>query len=309
MLAFPSSALGRATPLFPLFFAHVPGFAFLRAPGRGLVMLPLLLVLAVLWLRAKGSGEPLTKELRIAGVSGLIVGLGVVVRLVLGGPLENPPAYSPEVLGTFWTPGHQLLWLTAGLLLALAALWAHSSPIALGVLVVASAAQTGMLFRHGTWTLQRPDSPSFEDLRRVSHLPLYGRLPLLVSNDLREHSEATATSSYTSFMRSAGDRADCFLPIQPLSPQGNPVAFYLSDRVECVADRDAACAGSARAVARRRPERWCSAAMPIARRSAGTADEPPPEAERAQSHPGPDPEPGHARGRHARGGDPRDGVS
>ena len=49
-MAFPFVyALGRATPLFPLFFRHVPGFGSLRVPGRVFVMLPLILVLVALW--------------------------------------------------------------------------------------------------------------------------------------------------------------------------------------------------------------------------------------------------------------------
>ena len=249
-IAFPFAyALGRATPLFPFFFAHVPGFSFLRVPGRSFVMLPLLLFLAVAWLRAprrgpEAEGEPfLGWETRAAAFLTVALGLGWFSWLALGLPVGALPEYCPATLSEYWTPARQFLWLALGLVAAGTALWARASRPALVVLVLATAAQTGMIFRHGTWTQERPLTPTRQDFRRVSHLPLYGENPLEAINEPREESEGTATTAYARFVRAAKGRANCFLPIlRSRGDKGVLLPFYLSDRVECVASREAALA-------------------------------------------------------------------
>ena len=249
-VAFPFAyALGRATPLFPFFFAHVPGFSLIRVPGRALVMLPLLLFLSVLWLRAsrrgqEADGEPFLEwEARAAAFLTIALGLGWLSWLALGRPAGALPEYCPATLSEYWTPVRQILWLALGLVAAVTALRARASRPALVVLILATAAQTGMLFRHGTWTQERPLTPTRQDFRQVSHLPLYGENPLQAINEPREEAEGTATTAYARFVRSAKGRANCFLPILRSRPsRGVLLPFYLTDRVECVANRDAALA-------------------------------------------------------------------
>lgn len=249
LLAFPFVyALGRATPLFAFFFAHVPGFASLRVPGRVFVMLPLLLVFAVLWLRRVAAAreeradEIDPRDLRLASAIALVAGVVVLVRLLAAGASLDLPDYSAASLSSFWTPAQQGIWLAIGMLAALAAAGALTSRVATGLLLVTTIAQTGMLMRHGTWTEARPQSPTREDLRRADHLPLYAGAPLFAGNDLNEHAHGTATTSYAAFMRAAGPRAGCFLPVQnqPRRLKGVLLPFYLSDQVACSADRRAA---------------------------------------------------------------------
>ena len=177
-------SLGRATPLFPFFFAHVPGFSLLRVPGRSFVMLPLVLVLSVLWLRAprrgqEAEGEPFLEwEARAAALLTVALGLGWLSWLALGLPVATLPEYCPATLSEYWTPARQILWLALGLVAAVTALRARASRPAFVVLILAAAVQTGMIFRHGTWTEERPRTPTREDFRRASHTPLYGELPL-----------------------------------------------------------------------------------------------------------------------------------
>jgi hypothetical protein len=247
-LAFPFAyAVGQATPLFPFFFAHVPGFSFLRVPGRSFVMLPLLLVLSVLWLQAcrrEGEGEPFLEwETRAAALLTIALGLGWLSWLALVGPVGALPEYCPATLGEYWTPTRQSLWLALGLVAAVTALRARASRPAFVALILATAVQTGMIFRHGTWRQERPRTPTREDFRRVSHLPLYGENPLQAINEPREESDGTATTAYARFVRTAKGRANCFLPIlRSRGDRGVLLPFYLSDRVECVASREAALA-------------------------------------------------------------------
>ena len=242
-------SLGRATPLFPFFFAHVPGFSLLRVPGRSFVMLPVVLVLSVLWLRAprrgqEAEGEPFLEwEARAAALLTVALGLGWLSWLALGLPVATLPEYCPATLSEYWTPARQILWLALGFVAAVTALRARASRPAFVVLILAAAVQTGMIFRHGTWTEERPRTPTREDFRRASHLPLYGELPLQAINEPREESEGTATTAYARFVRTAKGRANCFLPIlRSRGDRGVLLPFYLSDRVECVASREAALA-------------------------------------------------------------------
>jgi hypothetical protein len=250
VVAFPFVyALGRATPLFPLFFAHVPGFSFIRVPGRSLVMLPLLLFLSTLWLRTgqrgqDADGKPfLEGETRVAAFLTIALGLGWLSWLALGFAAGDLPEYCPATLSEFWTPPRQALWLALGLVVAMTAFRASASRGALVVLVLATAAQTGMVFRHGTWTQERPLTATRLDFRGVSHLPLYGEYPLQAINEPREEAEGTATMAYGRFVRTAKGRANCFLPILRNRPsRGVLVPFYLTDHVECAANREAALA-------------------------------------------------------------------
>jgi hypothetical protein len=238
-------ALGEATPLFPFFFAHVPGFSVLRAPGRSLAMLPLLLVAVALWLqtsRLEREGEPFLEwEVRSAALATLVLTLGGLAWLALGGSGSALPEYCAATLTDYWTPARQALWLGLGVVVTAAALRARARAPAFAVLILATAAQTGMMLRHGTWTRERPSTPTREDFRRVSHLPLYGEAPLHAANEPREQSEGTATAAYSRFVRTAKGRANCFLPVlRNRGDRGVLLPFYLSDRIECVASREVA---------------------------------------------------------------------
>jgi hypothetical protein len=246
-LAFPFVyALGRTTPVFPFCFEHVPGFSFLRVPGRSLAMLPILVSVGALWLRSSGAERAqgqesfLHWELGMAGRATLLLCLGGLAWLALGPP-PALPEYCAAKLSDYWSSGRQALWLGLGAVAAAAALRSRTSRVAFAVLLLATAAQTGMLLRHGTWTTEAPRTATRDEFRRISHLPLYGEEPLLAVNEVGAESEGTATTAYETFVRTAKHRANCLLPIlRGRGDKGVLLPFYLTDRVECVASRAAA---------------------------------------------------------------------
>jgi hypothetical protein len=181
--------------------------------------------------------------MRVAALLTIALGVGWLCWLALGRSTGALPQFCPATLSEFWTPRQQALWLALGLVVAVTAFRARASRGALVVLILATAAQTGMVFRQGTWTQERPVTPTREDFRVAPHLPLYGEYPLQAINEAREEAEGTATMAYGRFVRAAKGRANCFLPILRNRPgQGVLVPFYLTDRVECVPNQEAALA-------------------------------------------------------------------
>ncbi len=234
-------ALGPRTPVHALAFEHVPLLASLRVPGRILVMLPILLFAGLLWLRTLAPGFRLLEGApsRFGRAAGLaFVALGFAS---LAAPAGLPPELSPAALSDFWTPHSRLLWLGLGLGATCALGWAARSRLAVAVLLGATALQTGLMMRHGTWTEQPVPSPTRQEFQVASHLPLYGEGPLMASNELRRRSEGTATLPYARFVRETRDNAACVLPIYPSDrDRGALLPFYLSDAVVCVASREEA---------------------------------------------------------------------
>jgi hypothetical protein len=234
-------ALGPATPVHALTFEHVPLLASLRVPGRILVMLPILLLAGLLWLRALTPGFcPLEGMPRRVGV---VAGLALVALgfASLAAPLGPPHELSPAAISDFWTLGSRLLWVCAGLGATCALVWAARSRPAMAVLLGATALQTGLMLRHGTWTDQPLPTPTRREFQVASHLPLYGEGPLMASNELRRRSEGTATVPYARFLRETADNAACVLPIYASDrDRGVLLPFYLSDAVVCASSREEA---------------------------------------------------------------------
>jgi Bacterial membrane protein YfhO len=232
-------ALGERLPVFPFFFAHVPGFATLRGPGRILYLLPILLFASLVWLRGKEEAPRIGRVLPITGfvlAGAALVALG---RVLLGG--GDLPAFSPASLNAEWTPALRGAWLTLAVVAGLAlAGWALGLRRAGTVLAVVTVVQLLPLLRYGTWVAPRPVTATRAEVQAVNHLPLHAGYPLLATNELRRWSEATATVSYARFMRRTGDWANCYLPVHPDRSRGVVLPFYLSDRVECVTDTAAA---------------------------------------------------------------------
>jgi len=231
-------ALGPATPVFPFFFEHVPGFGFLRVPGRVLVLLPVLAFGGLLCLGAGGE-----RRLREALPSAAAAALGLCLAgLVLVGLRPDSPLggaavheYSGASLSAFWTPGVRAAWLGLGALAAGALLAPGRRELRIGLAALATVAQAWALMRHGTWTEERPSSGRLEAYAAADQLPLYGAAPFQASNDLNEHADATATVAYTRFRQAAGRRANCFLPVDPRRRRfGVLVPFHLSPNVVCV---------------------------------------------------------------------------
>jgi len=234
-------ALGTATPVFPFFFERVPGFGFLRVPGRVLSVLPLLAFASALSMRAASPvalEERLRSALRpaAAGVLGLtLLGLALVA-LRPGSPWGGAAThqYCAASLSGFWSPVHRALWLTCGALAAGGLLYSRRPRATAALVAVASLAQTGMLMRHGTWTEERPRTPALAEFAAAEHLPLYARAPLQASNSLLEEFDGTATVAYGRFVKSARRRANCYLPILPgLREVGVLLPFYLSPSTAC----------------------------------------------------------------------------
>jgi hypothetical protein len=234
-------ALGPRTPLHALVFEHVPLFSSLRVPGRILVIVPLLLFAGLLSLRANSQRWRLLEgwPLRLGVAVGLVlVCLGFASLAVPQGPL---PEFSPATLSTFWTLDHRLLWVAFGLGAALALPWAARSRLAMAALMLATAVQTGLLMRHGTWTEAPRPSADLRDFHVASHLPLYGEAPLMALNEPARMSWGIATVPYARFVREAGPHAGCVLPIHAWQrDRGVLLPFYLSDAVVCVASHEEA---------------------------------------------------------------------
>jgi len=241
-LAFPLLyALGATTPVFPFFFEHVPGFGFLRVPGRALALLPVLAWAGALSMRAV-SPVPLEERLRAALRPAAAAALGLclvglaLVALRPGSPLGGAAVHEfcAASLSGFWSPAHRALWLAAGALAAAALLLPRPARATAALVALATLAQTAMLMRHGTWTAERPRSASLAEFAGADHLPLYAGAPLQANNFLSEESDGTATVSYARFFKSALRTTNCYLPIQPGLRQGGVLLpFYLSPNVEC----------------------------------------------------------------------------
>jgi len=234
-------ALGAATPLFPFFFERVPGFGFLRIPGRALALLPLFAFASALSLRAASPvalEDRLRAALRPAAAAALglsLLGLALVA-LRPGSPLGGTATheYSAASLSDFWSPALRALWLAAGALGAGGLLFPRQPRARAALAALATIAQTSMLMRHGTWTEERPRSASLAEFAAADHLPLYGSAPLQASNFLAEESDGTATVAYARFFKSALRSTNCYLPIHPgLRERGVLLPFYLSPNLAC----------------------------------------------------------------------------
>jgi hypothetical protein len=104
---------------------------------------------------------------------------------------------------------------------------------------VGTVAQAALLLPHGTWTVERPRTPTWAEFAAADHLPLHPTPPLRTdSHLLLEEGLGTATTTYTRFIKAAGPAANCVLP---LHVEGGPEAvvapFYLS-RIACAGDPD-----------------------------------------------------------------------
>ncbi len=238
-------ALGAATPVFPFFFERVPGFGFLRVPGRVLALLPLLAFASALSMRAASLEERLRSALRPAAAAALglcLVGLALVALhpwSPLGGAAVHE--FCAASLSGFWSPANRALWLAAGALAAAGLLFPWPPRTTAAIVALATVAQTTMLMRHGTWTAKRPRSASLAEFAGADHLPLYGAAPLQANNFLSEESDGTATVAYARFFKSALEGTNCYLPIQPgLRVRGVLLPFYLSPNVECARETSAA---------------------------------------------------------------------
>src|SRR6185295_6994827 len=103
-------ALGAATPVFPFFFEHVPGFGYLRVPGRALALLPVLAWAGALSVRA-ASPVPLEERLRTALRPAAAAALGLclvglaLVALRPGSPLGGAAVHEfcAASLSGFWS--------------------------------------------------------------------------------------------------------------------------------------------------------------------------------------------------------------
>jgi hypothetical protein len=253
-LAFPFTyALGALSPVFLLFFRYVPGFASIRAPGRALYMLPLLLVAGGAWLARSregkgGDGDRVGFEATLAvarrwsgwlnlAVCAVAVLLVVLVPgHVLGGHAAE--RFSPAVLTGAWPAWKRVLWLGLGVVAALTFALRVRSRAGPPLLLGATLGQTLLVFHAGTWMEARHETPPLERFRMANHLPLYGESPFFASNTVLENTAGSATVAYTLYYRTASARESCVLPTGPRRPEGGILLpFYLSPNVVCVRDR------------------------------------------------------------------------
>ena len=264
-LAFPCVyALGAATPLFRLFFFHVPGFASIRVPGRVFAILPLAAVASLIALRGRPgaeAGEPAALPApvwRRAAIAAALVNAAALIAAAARHSRwsgQDVYGYPPAKLDPFWTPGTELAWLALGLASCLAYAFAQRRWRGRWVPVAALClAQAAMTFRHGTWTEPRRPSPTLAELAAADELPLYAEAPLVHENGLAEGAYGTASVAYTAFYKAAVAGGNCFLPLDEGEHGRGAVVLpvYLSSSLRCAGGREDALRIVGRSQCRRR---------------------------------------------------------
>ena len=248
-LAFPLVyALGAATPLFRLFFFHVPGFASIRVPGRVFAILPFAALAGWIALRGRPGSRAIgaitagRRWRRAATAAAVLNAAALAVALArlsrLGG--QDVYGYPPAKLDAYWTTDTELAWMALGLA-SCAAFWA-ALRFRRGrwvPLVALSLAQAAMTFRHGTWTEPRRPSPTLAEFQAADQLPFYAEAPLVHENGLAEGAYGTASVAYTAFYKAAVAGGNCFLPLDEGEHQRGAVVLpvYLSSSLRCAAGR------------------------------------------------------------------------
>jgi hypothetical protein len=204
-------------------------------------MLPLLVFGVLLWLvslrRERRESVLLAGARASAWLNGVALGVGLALALRAPSWLSQH-RYAAARLSEFWSAGPRVIWLLLGFAACVSFPQALAGSRAARVrLLLATLVQTAALLRHGTWVEPRKETARAEQFAEADHLPLYGTWPLLAHNGLLEPEYGTATTAYTSFVKLADTKANCFAPIDPdLRWRGVLLPFYLSTNLICAPD-------------------------------------------------------------------------
>lgn len=165
-------SLGDLTPLHEWLWRTVPFQTAMRSPGRANMVVPVLLLWLLVWAFGSPRRSAIEKSLTLV-VAGLLV-LGALPWSTEPSKLPYPPARLHDIPQEV-----QVAWLVFGVLGLLTLLLKTTRPgngwLWGGAFVVALTAQTGLVLAYGTWIVDKPSAPRFEELRqaKAQHLRFY----------------------------------------------------------------------------------------------------------------------------------------
>lgn len=246
--------------LFELFYYYVPGFKWIRIPGRFLAMQPFhFIAVGIVGLATVNSMPASISNYAASLKNSMLVAAGInliVTALVLAAVFcdadwlnfLNGGGWTPQkILG--WEPSLRYLWLVTGIISTLIVLSAlRSKTIArpkllVSILLVLFSVQAFVTNRYGSWISNRVFTPRTSDFAGANHLPFYHTDPLTGVIALDEVVGGMATTGYTRFMKSSGGNAECFLPIpHPDWSRKTMLPFFLTRNL--VLDSKGSCAAN-----------------------------------------------------------------
>ncbi len=237
-------SLGPTTPVYEWFFRHSPGFAWLRVPGRYLILFYSALIVAVPLANWSGARRWFRFATAVIAAGTFCV---LALETFFPGFLSSLQVgdVSPQAINGSWVPSMRMGWIIAGLLTCLGAWFSTGEStsgwrkFALACALMGTVAQTYTLFHYGTWVQSDGSAVTKSDIESMNHLPLYGQLPLVgFHNGLYLGVMDLGTADYARFYEAAGDKRDCYLPVHEVGPSGSiqgsvSLPFYLNAEFVC----------------------------------------------------------------------------
>lgn len=241
--------------LFEAFYNYVPGFRWIRAPGRILVFLPTVCLMSAAVIASdfqrkepENLRRSLSFALNCASVLTLLFTIGLcLLRLSdspLWGALEGS-GFTPARIGE-WPRTWKGIWLLGGISTSIAAfLWMRmkgptSKAVLLLVLFGSFLLQAYPTERFGIWSERRYPSATMAEFSIANHLHYFYTYPVIGQLGLDENAGGLATTGYTHFRKATGSSADCILPVEKgASKQSILLPFYLTKRLSCVEEEEA----------------------------------------------------------------------
>ncbi len=215
-----------------LCYEYVPGFRWMRIPGRITAVGPLVLIAIV----ALSFGPHLRqmRESVIAQLRRCVFLSSTIVFALLSAwcisLMLDPDAldlsgsikgFTPDRIAP-WTTEMRWAWLGTGWLTSvIGILWFRGSAtramerVAFAAVALLFVAQGFLIFRYGSWQVLRDYNlpPTQAQFLEANHLPFHHTYPLVGPIALDEIAGGMATTGYTRFMKASGVNADCFLPV------------------------------------------------------------------------------------------------
>jgi len=236
----PLYAVGRVSPLYRFFYYYVPGFGSIRAPGRIMIFLPLILIMCLI-VTSVFSKIEFKKYFKIsAGVNSLLLLMFIIEQLKYPSPgwkgrslYETTPE---EFFPDFWSQGHRVFWMGLGVLacfLFFRIADRGKSKRTWGALLVVTLVQTWMIVGHGTWHQPKRASQTLSELENRNYLPVYG-----AQSGIRggaDAAEGFATTPFVHFADAASPVMNCYYPFNSdQKDRGVLLPFYLSNNLICL---------------------------------------------------------------------------
>ncbi len=241
--------------LFEFFYYNVPGYKWMRIPGRITAMFPLIMLTILGYglfsvFGAEGArAQQIRKRLRLSFTVSAFLHMLVLIA-VLGSVFSDAAwlksfreiGFSPQKI-TGWTEAMRLIWLLSGLATAATIVYMLSKQHSLeknyiySLLLALFVTQAYLINRYGTWIVPRHATPTSSEFVTANHLPFHHTAPLIGPIPLDEEVGGMATTGYTRFMKAAKSNADCFLPIpQAGGTRRTLLPLYFTRRIELSAE-------------------------------------------------------------------------